>query len=539
MVVPESGIVELTDGYIGVGVMGLTMFADGGDSHRNIPDAGCATRGSQTTYHTRSVLPEITITAVDADASIPVTEVKLDKTTADMEVGESVTLAATILPENATVKEVVWTTSDETIATVVDGVVTAVAEGGVTITATAGGCTATCVVTITKPVPIPVTGVSLNVSEAKVETGKTLTLAAVVTPSNATDKTITWESSNESVATVNNGIVAAISAGETVITASVGDFQATCKVTVEKVEDTDQIATVYFSYSHDAEFVKPQNGSVAALQKLDVPCFDLALYGLEQYKMAGNDRPTMLHLYIYATEVLYYGLGTTEAGEGYLYNNELIGSDVFAVSGAAGSLCMDKFWGYDMNLNYYHMLIWFGCYNKVLTSDKFTALFGNLIPAVSLLLVMVFRMVPNFMRKAIQFIGARKSIGKGAGENATYKEKLHDGMTVLGALTTWALEGSVITGDSMRARGYGTEKRSSFMIYSMAAIDWMLVMMIPVLLALVIVAACFWQMAASYTPRFTVAPLSWGIIPYGLYLLIPTFLHIKEAIQWHISRSKI
>ena len=185
------------------------------------------------------------------------------------------------------------------------------------------------------------------------------------------------------------------------------------------------------------------------------------------------------------------------------------------------------------------MLIWFGCYNKVLTSDKFTTLFGNLIPAVSLLLVMVFRMVPNFMRKAIQFIGARKSIGKGAGENATYKEKLHDGMTVLGALTTWALEGSVITGDSMRARGYGTEKRSSFMIYSMTAIDWMLVMMIPVLLALVIVAACFGQMAASYTPRFTVAPLSWGIIPYGLYLLIPTFLHIKEAIQWHISRLKI
>ena len=185
------------------------------------------------------------------------------------------------------------------------------------------------------------------------------------------------------------------------------------------------------------------------------------------------------------------------------------------------------------------MLIWFVCYNKVLTSDKFTALFGNLIPAVSLLLVMVFRMVPNFMRKAIQFIGARKSIGKGAGENAAYKEKLHDGMTVLGALTTWALEGSVITGDSMRARGYGTEKRSSFMIYSMTAIDWMLVMMIPVLLALVIVAACFGQMAASYTPRFTVAPLSWGIIPYGLYLLIPTFLHIKEAIQWHISRSKI
>ena len=185
------------------------------------------------------------------------------------------------------------------------------------------------------------------------------------------------------------------------------------------------------------------------------------------------------------------------------------------------------------------MLLWFGCYNKVLTSDKFTCLFGNLIPAISLLLVMVFRMVPNFMRIATQFIGARKSIGKGAGENATSKEKLQDGMTVLGALTTWALEGSVVTGDSMRSRGYGTAKRSSFMIYRMTPSDWILLILIPVLLALVIIAACLGQMMAVYTPDCSIAPVSWGIVPYSLYLLIPTLLHTKEAFAWHISKSKI
>jgi energy-coupling factor transport system permease protein len=185
------------------------------------------------------------------------------------------------------------------------------------------------------------------------------------------------------------------------------------------------------------------------------------------------------------------------------------------------------------------MLIWFGCYNKVLTSDKFTSLFGNLIPAISLLLVMVFRMVPNLMRKAAQFAGARKSIGKGAGENAATKEKLSDGMTVLGALTSWALEGSVVTGDSMRSRGYGTAKRSSFMIYRMSITDWTLLIVITSLLALVIVAASLGQMAATYMPEFYISPLSWGIVPYGIYLLIPVVLHTKEAIQWHISRSKI
>ena len=178
------------------------------------------------------------------------------------------------------------------------------------------------------------------------------------------------------------------------------------------------------------------------------------------------------------------------------------------------------------------MLLWFGCYNKVLTSDKFTSLFGNLIPSISLLLVMVLRMVPNFIRKVQQIIGARKSIGKGT-------ETLRDGMTVLSSMTDWALEGGVVTGDSMRARGYGAAKRSSFMIYRMMATDWWLLGVMVLLMFLVILAACFGQLSTAFTPTLDIAPISWGIIAYTGYLLIPTALHIKEAILWHISRSKI
>ena len=185
------------------------------------------------------------------------------------------------------------------------------------------------------------------------------------------------------------------------------------------------------------------------------------------------------------------------------------------------------------------MMLWFGCYNKVLTSDKFTCLFGNLIPSISLLLVMVFRMVPNFIRKTQQIIGARKSIGKGISENATTKEKLQDGGTVLGALTSWALEGSVVTVDSMRARGYGAAKRSSFMIYRMTVTDCILLAVMLVLIGATIVAACLGQFVAEFVPAIQLAPVSWGLAAYTCYLLIPSALHIKEAIQWHISRSKI
>lgn len=184
-------------------------------------------------------------------------------------------------------------------------------------------------------------------------------------------------------------------------------------------------------------------------------------------------------------------------------------------------------------------MLWFGCYNKVLTGDKFTSLFGNLMPAISLLLVMVFRMTPNYIRKIRQIIGARKSVGKGADDAAPVREKLRDGMTVLGSLTSWVLEGSVVIADSMRARGYGTAKRSSFMIYWMTGLDWTLLAVMGLLFALTVAAACRGQFAADFVPVLKIAPVSWGLMAYTCYLLIPTALQIKEAIQWHVSRSKI
>lgn len=189
------------------------------------------------------------------------------------------------------------------------------------------------------------------------------------------------------------------------------------------------------------------------------------------------------------------------------------------------------------------MVIWFGCYNVVLTSDKFTCLFGNLIPALSLLLVMVLRLIPSFLRKARQIMGARKSIGKGAGAESTNKEKLNAGMQVLSALTDWALEGGIVTGDSMRARGYGTAKRTSFQIYRMKVGDWVLLGLTLGFLAVILTFGTRGALTATFTPEMYIAPLSgWnagGFAVYCIYLLIPTALHIKEAIQWHISRSGI
>ena len=182
------------------------------------------------------------------------------------------------------------------------------------------------------------------------------------------------------------------------------------------------------------------------------------------------------------------------------------------------------------------MMLWFGCYNVVLTSDKFTSLFGNLIPSLSLLLVMVLRLIPNLMGKAMQISGARKCIGKGMGGTASKKEKLRGGMTLLSALADWALEGSVVTADSMRSRGYGSAKRSHFQIYRMRTRDWLLLVLI-VLLALSVILGG--SKESVFVPALEIAPLSWGFPAYCIYLLLPSVLHLKEAILWRILRSGI
>ena len=161
---------------------------------------------------------------------IPVTSVTLDKPSLDLIKGEEITLTATVKPDDATEKTVSWTTSDAAVATVTDGKVKAVASGTATITARAGDQSATCEVKVT----VPVSSVTLSKATLSMVEGDEVTLSATVAPEDATDKTVTWSTSNEAVTTVQEGKVVAVKEGTATITAKAGDKSATCTVTVAK-----------------------------------------------------------------------------------------------------------------------------------------------------------------------------------------------------------------------------------------------------------------------------------------------------------------
>lgn len=177
---------------------------------------------------------------VDPDA-VRVTGISLDKQTAVLStIGETLLINRTITPGNATNKNVTWTSSNPSVAAVSGGQVTAVANGTTTITATTkdGGYTASCVVTVNAggSQNVPVTGVSLNVTQTEITVGGTQTLNAAIAPANATNKQVTWTSGNTSIATVDQtGKVTAVAAGTTTITVKTADGNKTaaCQVTVK------------------------------------------------------------------------------------------------------------------------------------------------------------------------------------------------------------------------------------------------------------------------------------------------------------------
>ncbi|WP_099469015.1 Ig-like domain-containing protein [Konateibacter massiliensis] len=179
----------------------------------------------------------VTVTEAPKEAT-PAEGIELSEVDKELEVGSEFTLTATVLPAEAE-QAVIWSTSDEAVATVVDGKVTAVAVGTATITAAVasnGELTATCVVTVVAaPIPVvEVTGVTVKPASLALKAGQSEVLTATVAPADATDKSLTWASSNDNVATVAaNGIVTAKANGTATITATtVNGKTATSQVTV-------------------------------------------------------------------------------------------------------------------------------------------------------------------------------------------------------------------------------------------------------------------------------------------------------------------
>ena len=180
---------------------------------------------------------------VDEPQTVALQSISLSKTSMSLVKGNSSVLNVSYNPSNTTdSKTVTWSSSNSSVAAVSNGVVTAKGAGTATITATCNGKKATCLVTVS----VPLQSISLSKTSLSLNKGSSSTLTVSYNPSNTTvSKTVTWSSSNSSVASVSGGRVTAKAAGTATITATCNGKQATCKVTVKSIAGYQSVTEAY------------------------------------------------------------------------------------------------------------------------------------------------------------------------------------------------------------------------------------------------------------------------------------------------------
>ena len=172
--------------------------------------------------------------------TISVTGVSINKTSTTIVVGGTEQLSAIVSPTDASNKGVIWSSNNTSVASVNNGLVTAKAEGNATVTVKTsdGGFIATCTVVVSEK-SVSVESVSLNYTSYEMEQSTQMTLTATINPTNATNQNLNWESSNEEVLTVNDGVVKALREGTATVTVTTedGNHKATCSFKVNAMSD--------------------------------------------------------------------------------------------------------------------------------------------------------------------------------------------------------------------------------------------------------------------------------------------------------------
>lgn len=187
------------------------------------------------------------------------------------------------------------------------------------------------------------------------------------------------------------------------------------------------------------------------------------------------------------------------------------------------------------------VLMWFYCFNEVITSDKFVYLFGRVIPALSLMLSMALRFVPRFHRQLSAVADAQRCLGRDV-SNGRLDKRLRTAMKIFSITVTWALENAIMTADSMRSRGYGEPGRTSFSIYRFDARDRALLAWLSFCGVFILAGALSGGIYYSYSPMLRGAP--WTPLTaafqavYLLLCLTPIVLELHSRLTWRKIQAR-
>lgn len=188
------------------------------------------------------------------------------------------------------------------------------------------------------------------------------------------------------------------------------------------------------------------------------------------------------------------------------------------------------------------VVLWFSCFNKVMTSDKFIYLFGRIIPSLSLVLSMALRFVPKFISQFNVVRNTQKCIGRDISDGSLL-QRLKNAVKIVSIMITWALENAIETADSMKSRGHGLKGRTAFSIYRLNKRDVITLITIILLGTLIVVMSVLKIAKFRYFPSlkgdiFNAESIIYYIL-YSALMLLPLIINAKEGARWKRLRSAI
>ena len=188
------------------------------------------------------------------------------------------------------------------------------------------------------------------------------------------------------------------------------------------------------------------------------------------------------------------------------------------------------------------VILWFSCFNMVMTSDKFIYLFGRIIPLMSLIISMTLRFVPRFAVQLKAVANAQRGVGRDVSKGSVIKRAKH-GLNILSIMTTWSLENAIVTADSMKSRGYGIPGRTAFSIFTFDKRDKKALLCVMLLGIYTFIGNMAGGMYFIYFPGLKGAEASaYGISVFASYLLLclcPVIIELWEVRRWKVYESKI
>lgn len=186
------------------------------------------------------------------------------------------------------------------------------------------------------------------------------------------------------------------------------------------------------------------------------------------------------------------------------------------------------------------MLLWFACFNEVVTEDKFMYAFGGRMPNTALMLLMVFRFVPLYKRQLSETLSARRAAGlvQSSGRAA----ELKNACAAVSGVITRALENAIETADSMKSRGYGSGRRTSYSRFTFSPADAVMIIEILVLSAVIAAGKLSGFAEASYNPIIEIggfsAMLAVSAAAYAIFCFFPIIYDFAEDIRWNRLYAK-